>query len=431
MCWGSELSALDLDSRKLLWSTKLPGDNATLRPLVCPHDVYVPTARGIYDIDPANGDIRRVFRGADREAGAGRLLLPRRQVDLHYRFGGDGLPDRARDADADTDVRGGQLPHVQVAGRGRRRVPARSSGRATTLTHPHPESSMIAQLRVRFHRGGARQFIAAIVLPLACLAAGAAWADEGIVVRGDGSASGRPTQVEMSATITADAELAADAVVKFRDAKKRALAAMAALKNPDLSVISGGVSVGTGLDANAQMAAMRGMSVPTTNLKVRLSETSRILLAHTDKLEPQALLEKLLKVLDAAKDAGYQIGQAPASNYYEMQIRAQLGEGAAATVSFELPDATALRESLQGGDRRRQGQGPATGRTFRRQARSHRVGAGIGRGPQARFGIGLAGDECLQRALNKGKEDDKTLSSNTSGDLTLRVGLIVRFEIAK
>ncbi|HEV3418115.1 MAG TPA: PQQ-binding-like beta-propeller repeat protein [Pirellulales bacterium] len=72
---GHELSALDLKSRKLLWSTKIPGESAALKPLVCPEHVFVPTARGIFDIDPANGDIRRVFRGADRESGLCRLLL--------------------------------------------------------------------------------------------------------------------------------------------------------------------------------------------------------------------------------------------------------------------------------------------------------------------------------------------------------------------
>jgi outer membrane protein assembly factor BamB len=72
---GSEISALDLKSRKLLWSTKLPQGGVPPSPLVVPEHVYVPTSRGIFDLDPANGDIRRVFRGADRESGSARLLL--------------------------------------------------------------------------------------------------------------------------------------------------------------------------------------------------------------------------------------------------------------------------------------------------------------------------------------------------------------------
>ncbi len=72
---GTEISALDLKSRKLLWSTKLPQGGVTPAPLIVPEHVYVPTSRGIFDLDPATGDIRRVFRGADRESGSSRLLL--------------------------------------------------------------------------------------------------------------------------------------------------------------------------------------------------------------------------------------------------------------------------------------------------------------------------------------------------------------------
>ena len=194
----------------------------------------------------------------------------------------------------------------------------------------------------------------------------AARAEEGIVVRGSGSATGRPTQVEMSATIGADAELAADAIVKFRDAKKRALAAMAALKNPDLTIVSGGVSIGGGgaNDANAQMMAMRGIQVPAGGQKVRISETSRIVLAHTDKLEPDVLMEKLLKVLDVAKDAGFQVGPAPATNYYEMQMRAQEGEDTNRDGFLQAPRQYGFaRGGLQGRHRRCQGQSPTARRT--------------------------------------------------------------------
>ena len=72
---GHELSALDLASRKLRWSTKIPNDNGAVRLLICPKHVFVPTDRGIFDIDPANGDVRRVFRGADRASSIGELLL--------------------------------------------------------------------------------------------------------------------------------------------------------------------------------------------------------------------------------------------------------------------------------------------------------------------------------------------------------------------
>ena len=47
---GHEISALDLKSKKLLWSTKLPTQNQFPPPLACPEHLYVPTARGIFDI---------------------------------------------------------------------------------------------------------------------------------------------------------------------------------------------------------------------------------------------------------------------------------------------------------------------------------------------------------------------------------------------
>jgi outer membrane protein assembly factor BamB len=72
---GHELSALDLKSRKLIWSEKLPSQTSTPEPLVCPGHIYVPTARGIFDLNPNNGDIQRVFRGADRDSSGGKLIL--------------------------------------------------------------------------------------------------------------------------------------------------------------------------------------------------------------------------------------------------------------------------------------------------------------------------------------------------------------------
>lgn len=72
---GSEFSALDLKSRKLLWSAKIPAQKTMARPLICPEHIYLATSRGIFDIDPADGGVRRIFRGADRDSSGGRLLL--------------------------------------------------------------------------------------------------------------------------------------------------------------------------------------------------------------------------------------------------------------------------------------------------------------------------------------------------------------------
>ncbi len=72
---GHDLSALDLKTKELRWSVKIPATTGSLRPIVGARHIYVPSSRGIYDVDPASGDIRRIFRGADREAAGGRLFV--------------------------------------------------------------------------------------------------------------------------------------------------------------------------------------------------------------------------------------------------------------------------------------------------------------------------------------------------------------------
>ncbi len=72
---GQDVSAIDLNTRQLLWDTKIPVSTGLIQPLVTPDHLFVASQRGIYDIDPANGEVRRIFRGADRNSSGGRLLL--------------------------------------------------------------------------------------------------------------------------------------------------------------------------------------------------------------------------------------------------------------------------------------------------------------------------------------------------------------------
>ncbi len=72
---GSELSALDLKSRQLLWATRLPGDSLEGHVLVRPDGLWQLTPRGIFEIDPKSGAVRRIFRGKDLGASLGDLSL--------------------------------------------------------------------------------------------------------------------------------------------------------------------------------------------------------------------------------------------------------------------------------------------------------------------------------------------------------------------
>jgi outer membrane protein assembly factor BamB len=72
---GAELGAIDLKTRSLLWATRLPGDSMDCRVLVRPDGLWQLTPRGIYEIDPASGEVRRIFRGKDLGSAGGDLVL--------------------------------------------------------------------------------------------------------------------------------------------------------------------------------------------------------------------------------------------------------------------------------------------------------------------------------------------------------------------
>ncbi len=72
---GDELSAVDLKTRKLMWATRVPNGSMDGHVLVRPDGLWQLTARGIYEIDPRSGDVRRIFRGKDLGVVGGDLLL--------------------------------------------------------------------------------------------------------------------------------------------------------------------------------------------------------------------------------------------------------------------------------------------------------------------------------------------------------------------
>jgi outer membrane protein assembly factor BamB len=72
---GPEISAMDLQSRKLLWSTRLPNGSAEGHVLARPDGLWQLTPRGVFELDPKSGEVRRIFRGADLGAVGGDLFL--------------------------------------------------------------------------------------------------------------------------------------------------------------------------------------------------------------------------------------------------------------------------------------------------------------------------------------------------------------------
>jgi hypothetical protein len=224
--------------------------------------------------------------------------------------------------------------------------------------------------------------------------------------------------VEIDCSLSGDAELAADATVKFRDAKKRAVAAITGMKNADVTVTSEGISIGSMMDPNTQMMINRGQSVAAVKPRVQVVEKEKIILANVEKMEPEALLDLVLKVLDVAKDAGFTVGQATQQEYYSHGYRQQSGQGS--VVSFKLPDATALRD-----------------RAYKQALEEAKTKAaklaelsGVKLGPVV--SIQESGSSRGQRYNSDGSLiDDKGISGATTAELSISVNLSVKFEIAK
>ncbi len=185
-------------------------------------------------------------------------------------------------------------------------------------------------------------FAAAVACVL--LVASAARAQQGITVSASGEVKSKPTMVEIGATVNAEAELTADAIVKYRESKKKGVDALNNLKMANLVIDTNGFTVNSAMDAQQQQRMMQGMGAgQSAKQKVEVTEQMKLTLKDVDKLEPEALMDSLLKIIDTGKDAGLIIGPPPISNYYEMQIRMQSGKGNS-LVSFKLGDVNALKE---------------------------------------------------------------------------------------
>jgi outer membrane protein assembly factor BamB len=72
---GAEISAIDLQTRSLLWATRVPGGSANARVLVRKEAIWQSTPRGIIELDPRTGEVRRFFRGKDLGSVGGDLIL--------------------------------------------------------------------------------------------------------------------------------------------------------------------------------------------------------------------------------------------------------------------------------------------------------------------------------------------------------------------
>ncbi len=165
---------------------------------------------------------------------------------------------------------------------------------------------------------------------------------EGISVHGTGEASERPNVVEIDLTVSGKAELTGDALVKYRDAKKRVLEALEKLKLAKMSVDERGLSISVGNSAEQQQRFNNGMPQTPGKPQVEVSSTLRIKLIDVRDVPPEDLIKTVGRLMDVAQDSGVNVGPSAAEVMRAMRYGQMPNNNA--PVRFVLTDLAALRE---------------------------------------------------------------------------------------
>jgi outer membrane protein assembly factor BamB len=110
---GADLGAVDRKTQRLQWSTPMPGGSDEGNVLVRADGLWQLTPRGIFEVDPKSGQVRRIFRGEDIGASGGDLVLTDRwllaisnRTISAYPRGGAGAGQAAAENPAKSQARG-------------------------------------------------------------------------------------------------------------------------------------------------------------------------------------------------------------------------------------------------------------------------------------------------------------------------------------
>jgi uncharacterized protein YggE len=130
----------------------------------------------------------------------------------------------------------------------------------------------------------------------------------GITVSGSGEVRAKPNMIEVQLRSAAKAELTGDAIVKYRDAKKRTLSAFTGLKIENIEIEEEGLSITPGNAAEMMQMMWRGMANTASKTQIELASTLTVRLKGIDTLTPEEMTETIGKILDVAQDSGATVG---------------------------------------------------------------------------------------------------------------------------
>jgi len=163
---------------------------------------------------------------------------------------------------------------------------------------------------------------------------------EGLTVVGKATIGAKPNLAEVDLDVSASAELTGDAIVKFRDSKKRVRDAFAALKLANVAVEERGLLVDQKgammnpyfFDYNQNMK---------TKTEVQLSRKLVVKATDIGAMDEEAVLQLVGRLLDVAQDAGARVGPPANMNFYYYRYGMNPNSG---LVRFVLEDFDKVQE---------------------------------------------------------------------------------------
>ncbi|MBI3467756.1 MAG: SIMPL domain-containing protein [Planctomycetes bacterium] len=255
--------------------------------------------------------------------------------------------------------------------------------------------------------------------------------DGGITVSGTGEVKGKPTSVEFELRTGGTAELTGDAIVKYRDTKRRTLEAFQKLKLKNLQLEEKGVGLASAGGAAQQAVFVQPGAAPAVKPQVEIARTVRVVLRDIQGLSEEELMDTIAKILDTARDSGGTIGGA-SDTATSLLARMYGQQMSSPMATFVLDNATELREQAYG-----QAMQEA-------RARANRLAtlANVKLGPVLSVQeqqIVSAGDTNPQVQMmlaiygirDSSGKDDLRLTSDKFAEIPVRVSLQVRFGIEK
>jgi uncharacterized protein len=231
---------------------------------------------------------------------------------------------------------------------------------------------------------------------------------DGITVIASGEAIAKPDRLQIRVRTSAAAELGADAVVKHREAARRAKEAFEKLKIEKLQI----EELGLGFSNNVSAEENVPQTPPNVRSETDIHKLFRLTVSGIEKLSEEELTKLVARLFDAARDSGAMLeGEQQNNNYVPVvPIMAMPNP----VVNFVTEDVSKARSS-------------ATEQAFR-AARDKALE--LAKLSGAKLGPVLAVEEIVPgEAYGVPLTGDSKLSSQAYTELPVRINLRVRFAL--